>query len=80
VTSDYVTVLTVRHPRDAVMTKRLKCATNGVIYKMDYDDGYLFDAVRIGINDLIDLCSVLIDLRFRAEKMMIPWSVNHHAP
>ena len=31
--TDYITVLTVRYPRDAVMTKRLSRATNGVIGK-----------------------------------------------
>ena len=41
--TDYITVLSVRHPRDAVMTKRLYRATNGVIGKTGYDDACKFD-------------------------------------
>ena len=54
--TDYITVLVVRFPPDAVMTKRLDRATNGAICKTDYDDALKFDVQKIGINDLADLC------------------------
>ena len=57
--TDYITVLSVRYPRDAVMTKRLNRATNGKIDKSDYDNATQFDVQKMGINDLADLCGVL---------------------
>jgi hypothetical protein len=60
--NDYITVLTVRYPRDAVMTKRLFRATNGAIGKTGYDDASKFDVQKVGINDLADLCGVLSGL------------------
>ena len=69
--TDYITVLTVRYPYDAVMTKRLKKATNGVIYKTDYDDALKFDVQKAGINELADLCGVLLDLSGHPNKVAI---------
>ena len=69
--TDYITVLTVRYPYDAVMTKRLKKATNGVIYKTDYDDALKFDVQKFGVNELADLCGVLLDLSGHPNKVAI---------
>jgi hypothetical protein len=69
--TDYITVLTVRYPYDAVMTKRLRKATNGVIYKTDYDDALKFDVQKIGINHIADLCDVLFDLSEQPNKVAI---------
>ena len=69
--TDYITVLSVRYPRDAVMTKRLYRATNGVIGKTDYDNATKFDVQKIGINDLADLCGVLFDVSRQPNKVAI---------
>ena len=69
--TDYITVLSVRYPRDAVMTKRLYRATNGVIGKSDYDNATKFDVQKIGINDLADLCGVLFDVSKQPNKVAI---------
>jgi hypothetical protein len=69
--TDYITVLSVRHPRDAVMTKRLFRATNGVIGKTDYDNAVKFDVQKIGVNDLVDLCGVLKSLAHQPNKVAI---------
>ena len=68
---DYITVLVVRFPPDAVMTKRLYRATNGAIRKTDYDDPSHFDVQKIGINDLADLCRVLLGAARRADRCVI---------
>ena len=54
--TDHITVLVVRFPRDKVMTKRLRRATDGNNYKTDYDDALKFDVQKIGINHIADLC------------------------
>ena len=69
--TDYITVLSVRYPREAVMTKRLYRATNGVIHKSDYDNASKFDVQKIGINDLADLCGVLFDVSKQPNKVAI---------
>ncbi len=69
--TDYITVLSVRYPRDAVMTKRLHRATNGVIDKSNYDNATKFDVQKIGINDLADLCGVLFDVSKQPNKVAI---------
>ena len=43
---DYICTLTVRWPSDALMTKKLFRATNGVIGKTSYGDGYKFDVQK----------------------------------
>ena len=40
---DYLTILVVRHPRDALMTKRLFRASDGTVGKTNYDKASLFD-------------------------------------
>ena len=69
--TDHITVLVVRFPRDKVMTKRLRRATNGSTYKTDYDDALKFDAQKIGINHIADLCDVLFDLSEQPNKVAI---------
>jgi hypothetical protein len=69
--TDHITVLVVRFPRDAVMTKRLRRATNGSTYKTDYDDALKFDVQKIGINHIADLCDVLFDLSEQPNKVAI---------
>jgi hypothetical protein len=69
--TDYITVLSVRYPRDAVMTKRLYRAANSVIDKSDYDNAIKFDVQKIGINDLADLCGVLFDVSKQPNKVAI---------
>jgi hypothetical protein len=69
--TDYITILSVRYPRDAVMTKRLYRAANGVIDKSDYDNAIKFDVQKIGINDLADLCGVLFDVSRQPNKVAI---------
>src|ERR1700693_3177350 len=78
--TDYITVLTVRYPRDKIMTKRLYRTTNGAIGKTGYDDASKFDVQKIGINDLSDLCGVLLKLSSQPNKVVIrglPLG-NHH--
>lgn len=69
--TDYITVLSVRYPRDAVMTKRLYRAANGIIDKSDYNNATKFDVQKIGINDLADLCGVLFDVSKQPNKVVI---------
>jgi len=69
--TDYITVLSVRYPRDAVMTKRLYRLTNGVIDKCGYDNATKFDVQKIRINDLADLCGVLFDVSKQPNKVVI---------
>ena len=69
--TDYITVLKVRYPPDAVMTKRLFRATNGAIGKKPYDNASKFDVQKIAINDLDDLCGVLIGLSKQPSKVAI---------
>ena len=68
---DYITVLTVRFPQDAVLTKRLFRDANGAIGKKGYDKPYLFDAEKIAIDDLADLVGVLADLADQPDKVAI---------
>ncbi len=68
---DYITVLSVRYPRHAVMTKRLYRTINGVIDKSSYDNATKFDVQKIGINDLADLCGVLFDVSKQPNKAAI---------
>ena len=68
---DYITVLRVRWPQDAVLTKRLFVATNGAIGKKGYDSPTKFDVQKIAIDDLADLVGVLLDLAQQADKMVI---------
>ncbi len=77
--TDYITVLSVRYPRDAVMTKRLYRAPNGKIGKTDYANATKFDVQKIGINDLVDLCGVLFDVSKQPNKVVIRgMPLNHH--
>ena len=68
---DYITVLVVRFPNDAVMTKKLFRATNGAIGKTDYDNASHFNVQKIGINHLADLCDVLFDLATKPDRVAI---------
>jgi hypothetical protein len=68
---DYITVLKVRYPPGAMMTKRLFRATNGAIGKHGYDNASRFDVQKIGIDDLADLAGVLIDLNNQPDKVVI---------
>lgn len=68
---DYVTVLTVRYPRNKVMTKRLYRATNGKISKSGYDNASRFDVQKVAINDLTDLCKVLMSLARQPNRVVI---------
>lgn len=68
---DYVTVLTVRYPRNKVMTKRLYRATNGKISKSGYDNASRFDVQKVAINDLADLCKVLMSLARQPNRVVI---------
>ena len=69
--TDHITVLVVRFPRDKVMTKRLRRATDGSTYKTDYDDALKFDAQKIGVRHIADLCDVLFDLSEQPNKVAI---------
>lgn len=68
---DFITVLTVRHPPDALMTKRLFRATNGRIGKTSYDNALRFDVQKISLRDLSDLVHVLIQLIDQPTKFVI---------
>lgn len=68
---DYLTILTVRDPSDAMMTKRLFVATNGAIGKTGYDNGLKFDVEVVPLNDLSDLAAVLLFLVDKPSKMVI---------
>ena len=69
--NDYITVLSVRYPRDAVMTKRLFRATNGKIGKTDYDNATKFDVRKHAISDLADLAAVLFGLAYQPQQVAI---------
>jgi hypothetical protein len=69
--NDYITVLTVRYPLDAVMTKRLFRATNGKIGKTDYDNATKFDVRKHEISDLADLAAVLFGLAHQPQQVAI---------
>ena len=76
---DYIAVLMVRWPRNAVMTKRLFRTTDGATGKMDYDKAYKFDVQKIPVSGLTDLCGVLCDLRYQPDKVVIRGlPLSHH--
>ena len=68
---DYICILTVRWPSDALMTKKLFRATNGVIGKTSYGDGYKFDVQKCAIDDLGDLTQMLHNLAWRTDCFVI---------
>ena len=68
---DYLTILVVRHPRDALMTKRLFRASDGATGKTSYDKASVFDAVTQRVNGLGDLAEVLYDLSDRSDRFVI---------
>jgi hypothetical protein len=69
--SDYISVLTVRYPSDAAMTKRLFRATNGVIGKVGYGNAVKFDVQKHPVSNLADLATVLLDLADQPNKVVI---------
>ena len=68
---DYITVLVVRYPRNAIMTKRLYRRSDGTIDKLPYDDALKFDVQKHPIEGLGDLAEILGDLRDRPDRVVI---------
>ena len=68
---DYLTILVVRYPRDALMTKRLFRGSDGATGKTSYDKASVFDAVTQRVNGLSDLAEVLLDLSDRSDRFVI---------
>ena len=68
---DYLTVLTVRSPQDAVMTKRLFVATNGAVGKKGYDRAVSFDARKSPLTICRTCGTVLLDLAAQPDKVAI---------
>jgi len=68
---DYLTILVVRYPRDALMTKRLFRASDGATGKTSYGKASVFDAVTQRVNGLGDLAEVLLDLSDRSDRFVI---------
>jgi hypothetical protein len=74
--ADYITVLTVRQPTTAIVTKRLFRQPDGTIGKLSFGKAkgtrpFLFDAEVIVIDDLNDLATALRDLRHQPNKLII---------
>ena len=68
---DYLTILVVRYPRDALMTKRLFRANDGATDKTSYGKASVFDAVTQRVNGLGDVAEVLYDLSDRSDRFVI---------
>jgi hypothetical protein len=68
---DYVCVLKVRSPRNAMMTKRLYRATNGATGKTDYDDATTFDVEKIRVATFGDLAELLGSLVHRTDRFVV---------
>jgi hypothetical protein len=68
---DYLTILVVRRPRNALMTKRLFRTSDRAIGKADYDEASLFDVQKQRVESFTDLVAVLCDLSNRSDRFVI---------